>query len=391
MRVCVIWSRIGPYHLARLAAAGAELGSMGMSLIAIEVAAQDEYLWQRVGNKPSLDRTTLFPSGQYANLSGQAIRRAVAGFLRERRPSVVVVNGWSMPEARAALGWTCVHRSGSAVVMSETKADDAPRRWWRELPKRAAVSCAQAGLVGGRRQAEYLSSLGMPRERIALGYDAVDNDYFARGAACARAARDAMRSRFNLPARYFFACTRFLPRKNVDGLIRAYARYRENAIGNGTHDPWELVIAGAGSEDRHLRDLAAAVGVEGVRWAGFVQYEDLPTYYGLAACFVHPAHSEAWGLVVNEAAASGLPLLIADRVGARHELLTEGQNGWTFDSTSTESMTQVLERMAALDEGARLRMGECSTLIVADWGPARFASGLRFAVETALRARGLRS
>jgi glycosyltransferase involved in cell wall biosynthesis len=255
--------------------------------------------------------------------------------------------------------------------MSETKRDDSRRVWWRELVKRHILRDAAAALVGGREQADYLVKLGLARERIFIGYDVVDNDYFRDGAAKARRDAVALRKQYELPKNYFFVCTRLLPRKNVDGLLEAYAAYRRLS-----HDPWHLVIAGSGAEEEALRKLERRLGVEGVKWAGFVQYEELPIYYGLASAFIHPAKSEPWGLVVNEAAASGLPLLVASSVGARYELLANEQNGLVFDPRSIDELSQALLRLSTMPESEREAMGRRSEAIVGEWGPPRFAKEL---------------
>ena len=92
------------------------------------------------------------------------------------------------------------------------------------------------------------------------------------------------------------------------------------------------MVLGSGVEETYLRRLAVEIRLKGVVWPGFVQYDMLPVYYGLASAFVHPAKSEPWGLVVNEAAASGLPLLVSRTVGAQYELVEDGRNGYLLDA-----------------------------------------------------------
>ena len=84
----------------------------------------------------------------------------------------------------------------------------------------------------------------------------------------------------------------------------------------------------------------------GVIWAGFLQYQQLPRYYGLANAFIHPPKSEPWGLVVNEAAASSLPLLVSNTVGAGYELVRDGFNGFLFDPNSATDISEALLRLA---------------------------------------------
>ena len=118
---------------------------------------------------------------------------------------------------------------------------------------------------------------------------------------------------------------------------------------------------------------------------GFKQYDELPAYYARAGAFIHASTTEQWGLVVNEAMASGLPVLVSNRCGCAADLVREGENGWTFDPTSDDQMADLMLRIAS-DEKARVQMGAKSREIIAEWGPERFASGVKAAVDAALAA-----
>jgi len=378
MKVAILWMRFGPYHLARLRTAAAAGRELGARVIGLEVASRDHYAWDPADADDDFDRRTLFPARDYRELSGMAIRGAVRRALDDVRPDVVAINGWGTAEARSALAWVRRHAGVRAVLMSETHAD-RPRPRWKEALKGRLIRRCDAALVGGGAQAEYLEGLGFPADRIFAGYDVVDNAHFVDGARAAREAAAAIRARLGLPDRYFFACTRFLPRKNVDGLLRAYARYRATA----SDAPWGLVIAGAGEEAHALRRLACELDLPDVQWPGFVQYPELPAYYGLASAFVHPARSEPWGLVVNEAAASGLPLLIARPVGAARELVRDGENGLLFDPANPGAIAHALTTIACLSQAERDRMGRLSARIANNWPARRFGEGLFAAVDAA--------
>jgi glycosyltransferase involved in cell wall biosynthesis len=383
VKIAVIWMRFGAYHLARLRGLAAFAAPAGHQIIGLEVASQDLYAWELQTGAEGFARQTLFTDRAYQELSAREIRSKVLAALNQLRPNAVAVNGWAVPEARAAMAW-CQRNKVPVVLMSETKADDGAgaRSWWKERVKSWLVQRCDSALVGGRAQAEYLTTLGFPYERIFLGYDAVDNDYFAAGAARVQAQTAQLRAQAGLPEKYFFACTRFLPRKNIDGLLRGYSAYRVACLETGAAAPWDLVIAGSGDEDTALRELATRLRIDGVQWAGFVRYNRLPLYFGLASAFVHPAKAEPWGLVVNEAAASGLPLLVGRTVGAGYELVQDGVNGWRFNASNDEDITHALLAVASLPEEKRAALGRRSYEIVADWGPQRFARGLLDAVGT---------
>ncbi len=369
MQVAILWSRFGPYHFARLRGA-AELLGCG-EVIGLEIASTDQtYGWDLVPECRSIKRKTLFPSCSYEQIAPRSISMRVSNALNALKPGAVAVNGWALPEARAAIGW-CRRAGARCILMSESKEDDSPRLWWKEIIKRHLVQRCDSALVGGSPQAEYLRKLGFKGE-IFLGYDVVDCDYFRKGAAAVRHDQAQIRARLSLPQSYFFACSRLIPRKNIDGLLKAYAKYRAAFAG----ESWGLVIAGSGQEDERLRLLQRELGLDSVVWPGFVQYDALPFYYGLASAFVHPALSEPWGLVVNEAIASGLPVLVSRTVGAQYELLAEGENGYAFDPADEDDLAIKMLMLARMDDAAHARLSNAASRIAAEWTPARFARGL---------------
>jgi glycosyltransferase involved in cell wall biosynthesis len=374
--VAVCFQRLGPYHHARLSAAGART-----PLAAIEIFERDAtYAWSVVEGARGFRRVTLCPQRSSAP-SMAAVWRRLDAALDELRPEVVAVPGWSDTCALRALRW-CALSGRRAVLMSDSGRDDRRRRRWSEALKSRIIALYGAALVGGGPHAAYVEALGFPAGAIFEGYDAVDNAHFAEGAATARANAAKLRQELGLPERYFLASTRFVEKKNVARLIDGYELYRRSA--SGGH--WNLVLLGDGPLRSSLvgqicrRDLE-----EDVVLPGFMQYDALPAYYGLAGAFVHASTTEQWGLVVNEAMASGLPVLVSERCGCAPDLVQDGVNGFSFDPYDVEALAGLMQRVAALADDRRLAMGEAGRRIIADWGPERFADGLMQAVEVARR------
>jgi len=264
------------------------------------------------------------------------------------------------------------------VCMSESTAWDEPTAPWKRLLKQRLLRLFSAALVGGKHHVDNLVRLGLTPERIFFGYDAVDNAYFTMNADAVRANADETRRQLALPENFFLASARFVVKKNLARLLEAFAQYRARG---GT---WSLVLLGDGplrpaiEQQRDALDLRAHVLMPGFR-----QYGELPAYYALAGAFIHASTVEPWGLVVNEAAASGLPLLVSDRCGCAPELVRDGVNGFTFDPTDARALAQQMEKLAAPDF-PRAAFAASSREIVARWGPERFAHGLAQAVEAAL-------
>lgn len=377
-RLIVLWQRFGPYHYARLSATARTLAQEGWELVAVQVSDSDEYEWSATAGEGKCQVVTLFPDRGYGEISRKEIATELGRVFSDLDPAAVAINGWSVPEAVAAADW-CRRRRCPAILMCGTHQPAGTKRWWKELLKWWRVRRFDRATASGRWHADYLTKLGMPRDRISIGYDVVDNGYFANEAERARGESVVTRAQLDLPENYFFVNTRFLTRKNVDGILRAFARWRESAPEASTD--WQIVISGSGEKEAEWKSLAEQLGVSPqVQWRGFVQYEELPAYYALAHAFVHVAHFEAWGLVLNEAAAAGLPIIAGDQVGSTCELVRAGENGWLVDSRDDAALARALGEAAAMSPAERETFSKKSREIVEGFGPARFGSAIQSAL-----------
>jgi glycosyltransferase involved in cell wall biosynthesis len=122
--------------------------------------------------------------------------------------------------------------------------------------------------------------------------------------------------------------------------------------------------------EKGLDVLAAACADAGVTLAtitGGLGEEELAQRYVDADVFALLSRHETWGVVVNEAAASGLPLVLSDRVGAARDLLRNGENGFLVQSDDSEASADAFRQLAA-DADLRRRMGDRSRELVRAWG-----------------------
>ncbi|MDC0302592.1 glycosyltransferase [bacterium] len=374
-QVVLQWPSFGPYHTARLRAC-VEAAPDGVEVIGLAVAGQVQGRpWKPDDDPGGLRVETLFPDAMYHELPGGEVRVAMRKALDDLAPEAVGISGYGMVDSRAALDWAR-QNGASKVMMTESKEDDAPRVCWKEFLKRRLVGRFDSALCGGTPHRAYLEKLGMPLERIFDRYDVVDNDRFRMAADRVRADASPFQ---NLPGLedkrpFFLASSRFIERKNLPRLMTAFADYRMR-IPEG----WRLVILGTGPDEELLRKQALDEVIPDVTFAGFQQFETLVAYYAMAGAFIHPALQEQWGLVVNEAMACGLPVLCSSTVGACHDLVLDGENGFRFEPGSVKSIRDALE--ATSSSGDREAMGRRSLEIIADWTPADFARNFWAAVN----------
>ena len=376
-RICIQWPRFGPYHLARLDATHAYFKERGVEVIGLETAVHDDtYEWRIEDKTTAFQREQVFRDKSHEQLNPREVERVITATLDRLNPDAVAIQSYSFPDARACMRWCRDHRH-IAVVMLDSKEDDAERSVWRERVKSILLSQYDAALVAGTPHQRYVEKLGFPTEAIFRGYDVVDNDFFRRGA------EEARRNRFSyhhLPGLetntpFFLTSNRFIERKNLNRLLIAYKKYRIQ-----TSKPWRLVMLGNGPQRPALETLINKHAIEGVTLAGFRQIEEIPVYYGVAGAFVHPALIDQWALVVNEAMAAGLPILISTGAGCAEDLVFDGENGYRFDPQNDDLLTRLMVQISSpeMDQQA---MGRRSQDVIASWPLERFAEALWQAVQ----------
>lgn len=346
-------------------------------MIGFETAGNDLVYDWRVEHDAPLQREQVFPQRTFEEIPAPEIHARVTAALDRLAPDGVGIMSYGYPDARAALAWCRRHRK-VAVNLWATNEHDTERTAWRERIKRIIVSLYDAALAGGTSHAAYLAKLGFNPDRIFYTQNVIDNAYFRREAEAARQAPDAYRHLPGLDEAtpFFLASNRFTPIKNLDRLLQAYAYYRQRA-----EHPWRLLLLGDGPERPRLEAQIRNDWIDGVVLCGFRQIEELPPYYGRAGAFVHPTLKDTWGLVVNEAMAAGLPVLVSDRAGCTPDLVAEGKTGYSFDPLDVDQLTALMTHVAAPDTNRETMGAQGRHLIEERFSLDVFARGLWDAFE----------
>lgn len=372
MRIALLFRSYGPYHIARLRAL-----RLCHPVVALEHSSNDpDYNWDAIEQKHEA-RVVSLSKGEGKSKTGSSFMASLADELVRFSADVIAIPGYSEPFALAALRVS--HALGiPAVLMSDTHAGSVSGSLSREILKRQLLPLYQSALVAGSPHAEYLASLGFPENKIETGFDVVDNRHFAN--AISGSANNAS-TRCDLPQSYFFCSARFISKKNLLGLLEAFALYRREQ-GEGA---WDLVLAGDGPLRDTITRRAAELSVaSGVYFLGHRSYADLPAAYARAGAFVLPSTVDEWGLVVNEAMAAGLPVLVSKGAGCHRDLVENGVNGFVFDPMNVAELSRLMGVIAT--SARRKEMGDASRRVVANWDLDRFATGFVVAAEIAKRS-----
>ena len=266
----------------------------------------------------------------------------VARALVELRPDVALVPGWHSVTLVRAL-WAChrnripvLYRGESHLLQQRSLAV----RLARQVRTRSMLRLYSGYLSIGRHARTYLRHFGVSKSRIWDAPYTVDNEYFAAAARPFQtpAARAAARQRIGLGADRFvlLSCAKLMAIKRPQDLIRAAAQLRPAP---------QLLVVGSGEEENRCRQLAAELHVD-VVWAGLRNQSELGELYAVSDCLVLPSERETWGLVVNEAMATGLPCVVSDAVGCAPDLITR-DTGEVHHSGDPQDLAAAIERVRA--------------------------------------------
>ena len=171
----------------------------------------------------------------------------------------------------------------------------------------------------------------MPESKIRRGLYAYDQKLFGSG----------YERRVGLPGgwpRKFLYVGRYVQEKGIDALLGGYAKYRSRST-----DPWPLTCCGMGAMGDAVR------AAEGVTDLGFVQPESQPDVFAAHGVFVIASRYEPWGVVLAEAAGSGLPVICTESCGASVEIVRSYYNGLTV---ATDDADQLAAAFLWMDRNA---------------------------------------
>jgi glycosyltransferase involved in cell wall biosynthesis len=312
-------------------------------------STRDWEWWRYLGGHDSRFLARERPSG---TLEWIVACRNLVRVLGTLDPRSLVIGGWSNPTSAAALAWARWSRVPVAVWVESTAADLVRHRL-REATKSAYLRATRAAIVPGSRSAEYVRQLGC--ERVIVAPNAVDNDLFtpAHGRAD------------HLPAQILFV-GRLAPEKGLDVLLAAMERL-------GASQSVALTVIGDGplraSIERRVAGSSLAVSVVGAVRSP----REVAAHLATTDLLVLPSRSEPWGLVVNEAVAARVPVVVSDVVGCAPDLVVPGVTGAVFRSGDDQDLARAITEALCIERDERFESA-CADIADAH-SPAACARG----------------
>ena len=199
--------------------------------------------------------------------------------------------------------------------------------------------------VPGKLQVVYAKKLGFQPENIFTGFYCCDLDRFNT-----MFESNLQKKKAAFPKR-IMCVARYIPSKNYSTLWNAFIRWQKEG-----NDGWELWCAGTGA------DFPRRIEYPGIRHLGFVSPRDWDSIVGETGVFILPSLFEPWGVVVQEFAAAGFPLILSEKVGSSAQFLN-GNNGFSFDPESEDELIKCLDKISSLPADGLFEMGQISNFM----------------------------
>lgn len=379
IKASILFSDFGPYHIVRIEALAAHLATIQIELVAYRFAlVGDTYSWKPLTpvGLPTITLLKKYPKGVM-----DAFRLAMTFYksLKQKNVKMAFMPSYSpLPNTLCLLAAKLA--GAKAVLMSESWSATEQSGKMGSIAKKGLMQLFSAGIVGGTQQKAYAVKYGLAATHVFVGYDVVDNAYFHKAAIHAKTLPLSDWPIPPLPARFFLNIGRFVPKKNLTTLLKAYADF----LNLSPQSKIWLLLVGEGTEESLLRQQAAQLGLHvqngidfdsnnppGVLFYPFQQLNTLPFFYSHCEAFILPSTYEEWGLVVNEAMASAKPVLVSTMVGCSQDLVLHEKTGFVFSPNDSQALTQLLLKFEQ-NPVLSATMGEAAAEAINHWSPAAF-------------------
>jgi glycosyltransferase involved in cell wall biosynthesis len=277
-------------------------------------------------------------------LPGRAVRLSAASTPREVNLPTPLF--WTPPdllvslyaEPAFVLGFLLARARGTRTAFRVLPTFDAwvRRRPAKEWLKRFLFQRVDGVKVPGPDGARYAARYGTPAERIHVVRQSIDVERFAKERERWQPLRASLRADLGLEGCVFAYVGRLVNEKGIPHLLEAYQRVAKQ--GGRT----SLLLIGDGLNESEYRAFCAQEGLRDVFFAGFVQQDDLPRMYAAADIFVFPTLGDPNGVVVEEAMASGLPVISTSAAGDICRRVQDGDAGVVVPPADPSALAEAM-------------------------------------------------
>ncbi|RZL48472.1 MAG: glycosyltransferase family 1 protein [Pedobacter sp.] len=344
MKVLILHTDLRVYWKRRIIYLHQFLAQYNIQFYAVELFGKGSpYAFDAYDNKENW-WSCLFPENDFSELSKTTISNKIFDKLNEINPDIVIGGSIVFFSGAIGLRWARQH-SKKFVMFDDGKPSDIKRNMVVQFVKDTLIKQADAlWLPSADYDAEYPY---VDADTVIFhGFNCIDNDQFR------------FENKKTLDHKTIVCVARLVPIKNIENLLQAWKIVEDNG------SDYKLNIIGNGPLYNQLDQLSSSLNLKSVTFLGAISNNDLPLHLYNADAFVLPSYSESWGLVVNEAMAAGLPVLLSNKINAAQALLQDGINGYSFNPNNVQDIANSILKFTALDNAAKKQMSDNSLKII---------------------------
>ncbi|WP_017260229.1 glycosyltransferase family 4 protein [Pedobacter arcticus] len=218
----------------------------------------------------------------------------------------------------------------------------------------------------GSETKNFLNWLGIKNDRISYFSYSTDEVWFS-GKANDIEKVTALKEQLSIGhQKVLLSVAKFVPRESPWDILKAFGVLNDPNL--------VLVLVGDGEDRKALEARANTLPQLKIIFTGYIPYQELGYYYGIADVFIHAAKNEPWGVSVHEALACGCTVITSDKVGSSTDLIIEGKNGFTYPLEDAEKLAQTIKASLQLDCKLKAKTNET---ILKNWSYSKMLEEIK--------------
>ena len=248
--------------------------------------------------------------------------------LVKENPDAVMITGYDSPQYWEALLYAKLFGKKKVMWNGSTLLSSRSSHKLVNMLKNYFIGSFDAFYTYGTEATKYIESFGISKDKIFTGTNTIDTTFYKQNTPNERHSKETLD---------FLYVGQLIERKGLTNTLKAFSKIKYN--------DWILTIVGSGPQEEELKALVLEYNLEGkVNFVGFKQKEEIIDYFAKADVFLMPSYLEVWGLVLNEALASGLFCLSSQYAGATFDLIKDGKNGFIVDPKDVNDLTAKIDK-----------------------------------------------
>lgn len=305
----------------------------------------------------------LFETEKFSELSKNEVTEKILDRLDILNPDFIVCGPIAFTSGAIGMRWART-RKKKAILFDDSKHSLYKRNFLTNFIKLRLSNLADAILVPSTEYDLEYSTWKIDNKKLYYGLNCIDNNFFS----------SKRKSRF-LDSKKIVCVARMVPIKNLETLLNSWKKIEE------LDSEFQLILIGDGPELGNLKASSNHLELKRVNFLGNQNRRTIAKILSQSDAFILPSYLEGWAMVVNEAMASGLPVLLSNQINAGHTLLKHGINGYGFDPYDLNQITDSILKYIRLSKEEKSSLALNASLEIKNYSYGFMANQLLLAIN----------